>query len=1006
MADISDSDAVASVETESLNILGSDIASSIESSSIDSLQVWFTLRAPLNGLTVPSTTFPFSFTAARMATGIESVTIQLQVSSTSNFSSDNKTMQFDITQLDGRTLNTVGVSSGLSDSTDYYWRIRQVQPFGVFGAWTESWKFTTDTSVSGTTFPVSMTVTSATPTPHLWFTQVTRAYANDESTLYGQGFGNTGGGTPEVTLVGTASTVTAWELVSAGADAYTSNRVIDSISGEITVEHGKATMVIPAVVAAPGGPVSLSSAGSVPDPPTPALWYMASDIDLGDTTLWPAHESAGPVLTGPAAPVVSNSLNGQPGVDFSSFSDFDSVSYYAEFAGIDPSVLRVFYVIKRLSDSTDKTGAVFSGEHFEDGSHDYFQFGPYNTETESYISSAGGIDSLEEVYTDYADAALVAEWQYSPLVYKENGVVQSPISTDQPAGLPVLSEVINAIWLGAIPGLIYEVIVYDRALTTNEEDQVYTYFDTKYEGSAPTAATSNSVFLEVLPTALEEIGWEVKVLSHTDFSTELATIPRFSSLLVGVELSGKGAGSISLDLDDIVFSNTLSNGDPSSDLLDYDNLWCAYYNGVLRADWLGSSVEEIIAADDSVHSVQVSGPGSADVLRRGVVLPAGYPQAQVSTDPLAPVGLPTSFEPEPIFKIYLAYLDEAQNRGTITYVAPMFTGIGDSGGVEWADTNSTGWSPLFDPGEGSQVFNAGAVLGKNMYELLVMLSGKDSTKPMTVIVDWLMRPGFKLDVRKSLGSHLEDRVIFSIGGAVSRLQRTRIRENIGNVITVRDELGQYSIATNDTSVTNFGRREVLIQKSGPQAVDPALRPQIADVTLEQNKDEKSSWVIKVAPDNEGRVVFEDYNVGDWVGVESSIGVVDPYRVLAISVGVDKDGKMDVELVLQSLLEFKDEELARQLSVIENTISNLPYTDINFPANFNPADFAVPVYNPDTGQLDMTGLGGLGDLSGGFSGGFGDGGFGGSGGGIKMFIQPDDPGDAASEGDMWFRTRSD
>ncbi len=998
MADISDGDTGSAVDSEYLEVQGFDTATGVEDSDIDSLQVWFTLRSPLSGLTVPTITPSFSFTAARMATGVETVTVQLQVSSTSNFSSGNMSMQFDISNLDGRTLNTVGVSSGLADSTDYYWRVRQVQPFGAYGAWSESWKFTTEVSSSGTSIPVSFTVASSTPTPHLWFTRVTRAYNSDESTLYGQGFGTTSA--PEVTFVGEASAVSSWELVAAGADAYTSNRVIDGNTGEITTEHGEAVMVIPTTVAAPGGPVKLAASGSVPDPPTPALWYMASDVDSGDTTQWPAHAGAGPLLTDGVADLLTNSLNGQPGMDY---SDGSSVFHYGEWAGLDATELRVFYVSKIVSTGISHTGAIISMGELAEGTPDYAQFGPYEDYVVSYISTGGNFEENRFVAT--VDTTVTSEWQSPPLVYNENELPQTPYDTNS-SGTPTLSHTLDWLTIGPIQGIIYEVIVYDRALTTNEEDQVYAYFDSKFAGAPTgTSPTSNSVFLEVLPTALEEIGWEIKVLSHTDYTTELATIPRFDSLTVGVELSGKGAGSIQLDLDDIVFSNTLSSGDPSSDLLDYENLWNAYYNGVLRGQWLGEAVEEIVAADDSVHSVVVSGAGPAALLAQGVVYPAGFPQSQVSTDPLAPVGLPTSFEPEPIFKIYLAYLEEIQNRGTITYIDPMFSDTGDSGGVEWADTNSTGWSPLFDPGEGSQVFNSGAVLGKNMYELLELLSGKDATKPMTVIVDWLMRPGFKLDVRKNLGSHLEDRVIFSLGGAIKKLQRNRVRDSIANVVVVRDELGSYSIATDEESITKYGRREMLVQKSGPQAVDPALRPQIADVTLEQNKDEKSSWVVKVAPDKEGRVVFEDYNVGDWVGVERAIGVVDPYRVLVITVGVDKNGTMEVELVLQSLLEFQQEELARQLSVIENTISNLPYPEINFPTDFNPDDFSIPVFNPDTGQWDATGLDSLGGLGGDFGGG-GFGGSGGFGGGIHMFIQTDDPGDAAAEGDLWFRLRSE
>lgn len=503
---------------------------------------------------------------------------------------------------------------------------------------------------------------------------------------------------------------------------------------------------------------------------------------------------------------------------------------------------------------------------------------------------------------------------------------------------------------------------------------------------------SNTVFFELIPDALDETGWEIRVYAHNDFTTLLAIIPRHSALTFSAELSGEGGGSITLDADDTLFDQPLSGGAPARDLLDYENLWCAFQHGQRYAAWLGQTVEEDVITQDGTRGVTVSGPGIARTLTWAQVLPDGYPVQQVgTTDPTKPVNIPTQFPIEPLFAVYLSLIGQAQTRGTIPFLTTMFTAAGDSGGVAWADTNWTGFSQFFiDQGAGRPIFTPEP--GKNYYDLLVQISGQDSSTASPLFgVDWYLHPDFRLDVRQSFGAHLEKTVVLYQTGEARSIQRTRVRDPISNLIVVQDDLGAYSIATDTASIAKFHQRESYQNKLGPQAESALLRPQIASTLLAMGKDETSSWTVTVDGDRPGCRPFEDYFLGDWVSLETDPGVLETVRVLVIAVNVDADGVETVQLTLQTKLAFLQKQLQQQLTNIENTIVNqttLTLAPIAPPTG----ETIVPVLNPGTGDWVPTPIGSLP-------------GTGGTGteGGVHVFIQPTDPGALAHTGDFWLQT---
>lgn len=202
--------------------------------------------------------------------------------------------------------------------------------------------------------------------------------------------------------------------------------------------------------------------------------------------------------------------------------------------------------------------------------------------------------------------------------------------------------------------------------------------------------STNSIWVGVrVAEALEDVGWEVKVVSHRDMATLLAVIPEYVELMFGPQLADTGAGTITLDLDMEFWNSTLSDGRPASALLDDEDLWQCYQDGVLRFEFLGRSVDETLLQDGETRAVVISGPGAAEVLNWAKVLPKGFPNPSSSTgtntDLTQGVGVWQFPDGTTSMTIYLALLKAAQNRGIIPWVTPTFTGTTDSAGAPWAD---------------------------------------------------------------------------------------------------------------------------------------------------------------------------------------------------------------------------------------------------------------------------------------------------------------------------------
>ncbi len=483
-------------------------------------------------------------------------------------------------------------------------------------------------------------------------------------------------------------------------------------------------------------------------------------------------------------------------------------------------------------------------------------------------------------------------------------------------------------------------------------------------------ATSNSVFFAVVTAPpLDNAGWSVRVLDHTDFSTVVAYVNEWSTLAIAPQLNDPGTGSIVLDADSPFWATTLPNGEPATVLRDREYLWEAWENGVLRMQWLGTTRRQVEVTDDETRPWSISGPGAAHVLTWAKVFPPGFP------DPPAELTWPFT-DTTPAMEIWLNLLQAAQGRGTVPWVQPIFTATRDAAGAIWADVATTYTTPGRLMPE----------LGSDLLTQLDTATGQTLSKPAGMRAEWVMWPGFQLDVRPTIGVHRESTVIF-YETQLRSVEKVGLSENVANVVVVRDSYGNITPATDATSIARWNRREWLHQQDN--ADEQAKRSAIAQIMLDQRSGERESWTIQVPYELPDRRPFVDYQLGDWIGV----GLHDPvnghvtnaYRVVAIAVQIDDTGTPTVELTLQSVLDSKQRELEKQLTAVVNTVTNVSNTI----GTELPVGPDVPlVYQPGTGWIPVSDL----DLGGG----------GGIGGGIQVFIQADDPGTDAHTGDFWYQ----
>lgn len=228
----------------------------------------------------------------------------------------------------------------------------------------------------------------------------------------------------------------------------------------------------------------------------------------------------------------------------------------------------------------------------------------------------------------------------------------------------------------------------------------------------------------------------------------------------------------------------------------------------------------------------------------------------------------------------------AQARGACTSVTPTF-GTNDSLGNPW-----------------STKFNFEVTTGLNLLSFLSRCAD-------AVGIEWMMQPNLQLIAQPTIGADKSATVRFFVSADQLHRDVKRSRRKINNAVYVEAQSQMTSLSTSPSSISKWGRREVYVSVS--TIADGITSSMLSPVILDQNKNEQMSITFKV-PSRSGHKEFVDYGVGDTVYLDAEESdQVGPFRVMAISVRVDKDGQVDVELVTNSIIDRKLASITAQLA---------------------------------------------------------------------------------------------
>jgi hypothetical protein len=291
----------------------------------------------------------------------------------------------------------------------------------------------------------------------------------------------------------------------------------------------------------------------------------------------------------------------------------------------------------------------------------------------------------------------------------------------------------------------------------------------------------------------------------------------------------------------------------------------------------------------------------------------------------------------PIMGIWYDQFSKAQARGTIPQITTTMGPQADSFGHAWTDSQY--------------------VQTVNGTDLYTFLQGCAST----LNADYVMQPGFVLQVGVpttngiSIGVQRQRQIVFRDGRNATARARTRARNQIANLIGAENQDGHEISATNNTSINSWAQREGWFQ-AGAQ-VDPASLTLAAAAAASDAADEIETQSLSIAPWLPGLSVFDNFDVGDWVGVERpDFSAIDADRVMGIAVSVDQDGNEQHELTLLTYVQWLEQQLTFVANQLGGNFVNAPgltpvaksrYGTGQLPTYFTPAQTLDTIANVST-----------------------------------------------------------
>jgi hypothetical protein len=532
------------------------------------------------------------------------------------------------------------------------------------------------------------------------------------------------------------------------------------------------------------------------------------------------------------------------------------------------------------------------------------------------------------------------------------------------------------------------------------------------------ATTTASRYVKVgTPEPGIDSGWTIHVLDYKDMKSLVAVMTEFTEMSFTQELNAPGTGTVTLDEDSPFWTAILNNGSSNRALLNNEYVFEAWENGVPRFAWLGQTVENTIVGEDETRSVVISGPGIGQVLTWAKIWRPGWPTKVPVISYTDSVAVPvtkianyrqTSYNDAlsafawafpvtwPTMRMWYTVFKAAQRRGLLKWVKLNFSATKDSAGKPWqlVQTIASASKQPFQPAE----------LDESLLDFLNECTGQDYTKWFGQRLEWIMYPGFKLDVRPTIGQDRTKTVRFFQGNIISD-QRTRDREEIFNRVTTQDRTGAESNRTDAASVKKWNIREQW-NTTQKEVTDAKLRNQVADRLIAQTKDEKDQWSIQIPYNDPDRIPYRNFFVGDYVGLNADYLGNTPtaatapvsMRVVAITVSVTSDSTIpDCELTLKSILDNKLDNLQKQITRLINEAKKVALGDLlnvdtttatsgSSGSGSQPADGSSLTYSASNSTWQASATGG-------------------SGGGNAVYFDTSDPaiGHAVSAGDFWIYT---
>jgi hypothetical protein len=134
------------------------------------------------------------------------------------------------------------------------------------------------------------------------------------------------------------------------------------------------------------------------------------------------------------------------------------------------------------------------------------------------------------------------------------------------------------------------------------------------------------------------VGWEVHVIKAPAYNQELAVIPwrMVTGLQFVKQMNDLGSGTITLSQDDPFWTTVgLPDGSAAHELLDYENLWQVWQDGVIRFEFFGETITEQLVDPSEQRVATVTGPGTMAALKWGAAMPTGFPDIIYKLDAIS-----------------------------------------------------------------------------------------------------------------------------------------------------------------------------------------------------------------------------------------------------------------------------------------------------------------------------------------------------------------------------------